>query len=119
MGRDYCSKGQACHSREDDSSSTGHISPRQVLSREQRVLAFSNKQDIHQGRGAMFDGRREGATERTHMWAQVPMVRKLAQPKDLLRATAHSRAVLVLGLTQLTQMTQKDYTVLLNIAIRA
>lgn len=52
------------------------------------------------------------------MWAQVPMMRKLAQPKDLLKAAAHSGAVLVFGLTQLTQVTQKNYTVLLNI-IRA
>lgn len=36
-------------------------------------------------------------------------------PEDLLRPGAHSWAVLVFGLTQLTQMTHKDCPVLLNI----
>lgn len=60
----------------------------------------------------------ERGQQRGHTCGHSAHVRKLAQPKDLLRAAAHSGAVLDFGLAQLTQMIQKDYTVLLNITTK-
>lgn len=57
----------------------------------------------------------ERTTEKTHLWAQCHR-EEADWPEDPLRAGAHSWAVLVFGFTQLTQVTQEDRLVLLNIA---